>query len=210
MQWSEDGKIQITRKFAIGATLVIVGLALVAMFLIGMLVAEDGGGESGSAIPPTPSAMAAEQEAKTSTLSVMAAEQEAETPTADLYGADQEDAIEPTTELPAGTKTEYSTCLVRTQKSILLDIEDARFTPWPDYGANLPVWEIIRHRYVDYIGDHCRHVAPSPPATYSGTCIPRELQSFYRRHVPEGSGSNHLQAIAAEYALTVCQPSPDR
>ena len=210
MQWSEDGKIQITRNFAIGAAVVIVGLALVTMFLIGMLVAEDGGGESESAIPSTPSVMAAEQEAETPTPGVMAAEQEAETPTANLQGADQEDATEPPTELQAGTKTEYSTCLVRTQKSLLLDIEDARFTPWPDYGSNQSVWDIIRHRFVDYIGEHCRHVAPPPLATYSGTCIPRELQSFFRRHVPEGSDNDHLWAIAAEYALTVCQPSPDR
>ena len=49
-----------------------------------------------------------------------------------------------------------------------------------------------------------------PAATYSSTCIPRELQAFYRRHIPEGSDSDDFRAVAAEYALTVCQPAADR
>ena len=196
MQWTEDGRIQITRKFALGAAATIIGLALVAMFLIGMIIGGDGGGNPEVAIDPTPS--------------VMAAGQETETPTADLQSADQEDATETPARPQTGTKTEYSTCLVRTQKSLLLDIEDARFTPWPDYGDNRSVWDVIRYRYVDYIGDHCREVAPPPPSTYSETCIPRELQSFYRRHIPEGADNENLRAVAAEYALTVCQPSAER
>ena len=193
MHWTEDGRIQITRNFALGAAVVIIALALVMMLLIGMLISGNGDSETGTEIDPTPS--------------VMAAEEETETLTADLQTADQEDATEAQARPQAGTKTEYSTCLLRTQKSLLLDLEDARFTPWPDYGDNRSVWEVIGYRYVDYIGDHCRDVAPAAPSTYSETCIPRELQAFYRRHIPEGADNENLRAIAAEYALTVCQPS---
>ena len=193
MRWTEDGRIQITRNFALGAAGVIIALALVMMLLIGMLISGDGDANAGAEIDPTPS--------------VMASEQETEVPTSDLQTVDQEDATETPARPQVGTKTEYSTCLLRTQKSLLLDLEDARFTPWPAYGDNRSVWEIVRYRYVDYIGDHCRDVAPAAPSTYSETCIPRELQSFYRRHIPEGADSENLRAIAAEYALTVCQPS---
>ena len=196
MRWTEDGRIQITRNFALGAAAVIIGLALVMMLLIGMLIAGEGDDDPGSATDPAPS--------------VMAAERETGPPTADLQSTYQENVTEPPTRPQVGTKTEYSMCLVRTQKSLLLDIEDARFTPWPDYGDNRSVWDIIVYRYIDYIGEHCRDVAPPPSSTYSSTCIPRELQSFYRRHIPEGSGNDHLRAIAAEYALTVCQPSVER
>ena len=130
--------------------------------------------------------------------------------TANLQNVEREDATEKPARPQAGTKTEYSTCMVRTQKSLLLDIEDAQFTPWPSRGDNRSVWDVIKYRYIDYIGDHCQDVAPTPPSTYSETCIPRELQSFYRRHVSEGSSSEKLKAIAAEYALTVCQPSAER
>ena len=34
MQWTGDGRIQISRKFALGAAALIAGLALMAMFLI--------------------------------------------------------------------------------------------------------------------------------------------------------------------------------
>ena len=116
----EDG---ITRNFALGAAGVIIVLALVMMLLIGMLISGNGDAEPGSTIDPTPS--------------VMAAEQETETPTSDLRTVDQEDATETPARPQTGTKTEYSTCLLRTQKSLLLDIEDARFTPWPDYWGAL-------------------------------------------------------------------------
>ena len=193
MRWTEDGRIQITRNFALGAAGVIIALALVMMLLIGMLISGNEDGNAGAEIDPTPS--------------VMASEQEGETTTSGLQASDQEEATGTLARPQAGTKTEYSTCLVRAQKSLLLDLEDARFTPWPDYGDNRSVWEIVRYRYVDYIGDHCQEVAPAPPSTYSETCIPRELQAFYRRHIPEGADSENHRAIAAEYALTVCQPS---
>ena len=232
MQWTEDGRIQITRKFALGLAATIIALALVAMFLIGMIIGGNDNGNTVASIDPTPSVMAAEQNTQTPTITaaeqetqtpritaaeqetqtprVMAAEQKTETPTATLKTVDQQIATVAPTKPQAGTKTEYSTCLVRTQRTLALDAEDARFTPWPDYGSNQSVWDIIRYRHIDYISDHCRDTAPPPPTTYSGTCIPRELQSFYRRHIPEGSDNDNFRAIAAEYALTVCQPSAER
>ena len=42
MHWTEDGKIQVTKNFAIGTAAVIVGLALVMMFFAGMLISRDG------------------------------------------------------------------------------------------------------------------------------------------------------------------------
>ena len=109
------------------------------MLLIGMLIARESDDDPGTAAHPAPS--------------VMAAEQETGPPAADLQSTDQDDVTEPPTRLNVGTKTEYSTCLVRTQKSLLLDIEDARFTPWPDFGDNRSVWDIIRYRYIEYIGE---------------------------------------------------------
>lgn len=196
MRWTDDGRIQITRNFALGAAAAIIGLVLVMMLLIGMLIAGDGDGESQAEIDPTPGVMAAEQEMETATEVAQATgqQEESETP------------ARPQT----GTKTEYSTCLVRTHRSLLLDVESARFTPWPDYGDNRSVWDVIRYRHIDYISDYCQDQAPAPPGTYSSTCIPRELQSFYRRHIPEGSDSDDFRAVAAEYALTVCQPAADR
>ena len=195
MHWTEDGRIQITRNFALGAAAVIIGLALVMMLLIGMLIAGDGDGEPQAEIDPTPS--------------VLAAEQTPETPTEVAETTDQQEETETPVRPQSGTKTEYSACLFRTQRALMLDTENARFTPWPDY-SNYSVWDVIRYRHVDYISDYCRDQAPAPPATYSSTCIPRELQSFYRRHVPEGSDNETFRAIAAQYALTVCQPSADR
>ena len=194
MRWTDDGRIQINRNIALGAAAVIIGLALVMMLLIGMLISADGEPEAN--VDPTPSVMAAEHEAE---------------PAIEVEGTtDQQEEMETPTRPQTGTKTEYSTCLVRTHRSLLLDVENARFTPWPDYSDNRSVWDVIRYRHVDYISDYCEKLAPAPPATYSSTCIPRELQSFYRRHIPEGSDSDDFRAVAAEYALTVCQPAADR
>ena len=196
MHWTGDGRIEVSRSLALAVAAVIIALALAAMFLIGMVIGRDGDDDMGSAIPPTPT--------------VLADEQEAETPAADPQGANREDETPTAARPQAGTKTEYSTCLARSHRSLVLDVESARFTPWPDYGDNRSVWDVIRYRHIDYISDHCQDVAPAPPATYSSTCIPRELQAFYRRHIPEGSDSEDSRAVAAEYALTVCQPSADR
>ena len=195
MHRTEDGTIQVTRKFALGVAAVVIGLALAAMFLIGMIAGGNGGGGPRAEMDPTPSVLAAEDETETPTAVVQIAKQDVETET----------SVRPQT----GSKTEYSTCLIRSQKSILLDTGDARFTPWANYGDNRSVWDVISYRYLDYISDHCQEIAPAPPSTYSSTCIPRELQSFYRRHIPEGSDNDSLRAIAGEYALTICQPSAD-
>ena len=196
MHWTEDGRIQITRNFALGAAAVIIGLALVLMLLIGMLIAGDGDGEPQADIDPTPI--------------VLAAEQTPETPTEVAEATDRQEETETPVRPQTGTKTGYSTCLFRTHRSLLLDLESARFTPWPDYGDNRSVWDVIRYRHIDYISDHCQEQAPAPPSTYSSTCIPRELQSFYRRHIPEGSDNDNLRAIAGQYALAVCRPAADR
>lgn len=195
MHWTGDGRIEVNRNFALGVAAVIVGLALAAMFLIGMVVGGDGDDDGDATIDPTPT--------------VLAAETETEAPTVNEQATAREETATPT--MPqTGTKTEYSSCLYRTHRSLLLDVESARFTPWPDYGDNRSVWDVIRYRHVDYISDYCQEEAPAPPANYSSTCIPRELQAFYRRHIPEGNDTASHQAIAAQYALTVCQPAADR
>ena len=182
MQWTEDGRIQITRKFALGAAAVIIGLALAAMFLIGMIVAGGGDGDSGNTIPPTPDVLADEQEGN----------------------VDQDASPQ------AASKSEYSTCLARTWRAISLDTEDVEFKPWEDSSTKRKVDGIIQLRHVDYIADHCQPLVPEPPEASSATCIPRELQAFYRKHIPEGNDTASHMAIAAEYALAVCQPSAER
>ena len=182
MQWTGDGKIQITRKFAFGAAAAIAGLALAAMFLIGMIVAGGGNGDSANTIPPTPTVLADEQE----------------------ENGDRDYNPQ------AASKAEYSTCLARTWRALSLDAKDTEFKPWEDRTTTKDVWPIIGLRHVDYIAEHCRPLAPESPASSSATCIPRELQAFYRRHIPEGGDTAAHMAIAAEYALTVCQPSAER
>ena len=182
MHWTEDGRIQITRNFALGAAGVIIGLALVMMLLIGMLIAGDGDGESGAYAGPTPTVQADEQ---------------------DENGAGD-------TSPQAASKTDYSTCLARTWRALSLDVKDTEFKPWEERNTTKDAWPIVELRHIDYIGDHCRDLAPEPPASSSATCVPRELQAFYRRHIPENGDTESHQAIAAEYALTVCQPSAER
>ena len=206
MRWTEDGRIQVTRNFALGAAVLIGGLALVMMLLIGMLIAGNDDEDPKAEINPTPIVMAAEEETETPTLTAQTAIEGEATETLTRPQTGTETPARPQT----GTKIEYSTCLVRTQRTLALDAEDARFTPWPDYGDNRSVWDVIRYRHINYIGDHCRSIAPPPASTYSSTCIPREIQSFYRRHIPEGADNDTMKAIAAEYALTVCQPSAER
>ena len=116
MHWTEDGKIQVTRNFALGTAGGVIVLALVMMLLIGMLISGNGDAEARAEVDPTPS--------------VTAAERETIRPTTKPQNINREDATETLARPLAGTKTEYSTCLVRTQKSLLLDIEDAQFTPW--------------------------------------------------------------------------------
>ena len=183
MQWTEDGRIQITRKFALGAAAVIIGLALAAMFLIGMIVAGGGDGDSGNTIPPTPTVIADEKE-------------------------NQEG--EPSSDPQQASKSNYSTCLARTWRALSLDAKTAEFKPWEERNTTRDVWPIVELRHVDYIAEHCQPMAPEPPESSSATCIPRELQTFYRKHIPEGGDTAAHMAIAAEYALTVCQPSAER
>ena len=54
MHWTEDGRIQVTKNFAIGTAAAIVGLALVMMFFAGMLISRDG--DSDPTVQPDPTA----------------------------------------------------------------------------------------------------------------------------------------------------------
>ena len=54
MHWTEDGRVQVTKNFAIGAAAAFVGLALVMMFFAGILISGDG--DSVPTIQPDPTA----------------------------------------------------------------------------------------------------------------------------------------------------------
>ena len=183
MSQSANGRIQVSRNFAVGVAAVIIILAIATMFLLGMVVSDNRDGESAAIISPTPTVLASEQD-------------------------EGNDAAVPTPQ--EASKSNYGTCLARTWRALSLDAKDTEFKPWEDRSTTKDVWPIIELRHVDYIAEHCRHLVPAPPASSSATCIPRELQGFYRRHIPEGGDSQSHQAIAAQYALTVCQPSADR
>ena len=192
------------KNFVVDTTMTIVSLGIVGAFAMGMLIATSGNRESGNAVTVTPTVLANEQGIETTeqekgTLQPSANQQKTEAPVSTAQPGAQ-----------VKTKTEYSTCLVRTQKTLLLDAKGDQFTPWASSTSSREVWDVIRHRYVDYIGGHCRSMAPPPPAAHSATCVPRELQSFYGRHIPQGADNENYRAIAAEYALNVCQPSSDR
>ncbi len=143
------------KNFVVDITIAIGSLGIVAAFAMGMMIAASGNRESGNAVPVTPTVLANEQGMET-------AEQE--------KGTLQPSANQPGAQVK--TKTEYSTCLVRTQKALLLDAKEAQFTTWTNSTSSREVRDVIRHRYIDYISGHCRSMAP-PPATHSATCIPR-------------------------------------
>jgi len=189
MSQPRDGRIQVSRNFAVGVATVIIALAIATAYLIGMVISGNGDGESAAIISPTPAVLASEQDEGNA----------GDTPTQATAPA-----------LQGASKSTYGTCLARTWRALSLDAKDTEFKPWEDRTTTKEVWPIIELRHVDYIAEHCRHLAPAPPASSSVTCIPKELQSFYRRHIPEGTNSQSHQAIAAQYALTVCQPSAER
>ena len=189
MSQSGNRNIQVSRNFAVGVAAVVIALAIVTMFLIGMVVSGSRNGEPVTITPPTPTVLASEQDEANDTA----------TPTQAAAPAQQ-----------AASKSNYSTCLARTWRALSLDARETEFKPWEEQTTTKDVWPIIELRHVDYIADHCQHLVPAPPATPSATCIPRELRSFYRNHIPVGGDSQSHQAIAAQYALTVCQPSAER
>ena len=145
MHWSDEGRIQVSRSFAIGAVAVIIALALAAMFLIGMVVSGEGDIDSGSGIPPTPTVLAGELDEDNG----------------DVVGSPQQ-----------ASKSSYSTCLARTWRALNLDARETEFKPWEDRTTTKSVWPIIELRHVDYIADHCHSLAPEPPSASSATCIP--------------------------------------
>ena len=98
----------------------------------------------------------------------------------------------------------------RTWRALSLDVKNTEFKPWEERSTTKDAWPIVELRHIDYIAEHCRKLAPTPPESSSATCVPRELQAFYRRHIPENGDTASHKAIAAEYALTVCQPSAER
>ena len=53
MHWTEDGRIQVTRNFAIGTAAVIVGLTMVMMFFAGILISGDGDSDPTVQADPT-------------------------------------------------------------------------------------------------------------------------------------------------------------
>ena len=62
MSQATDGRIQVSRNFAVGVAAVIIALAIATMFLLGMVVSDDGDGESAAIISPTPIVLASEQD----------------------------------------------------------------------------------------------------------------------------------------------------
>ena len=186
-----EGRVRDARRFFLRmAGAVCVLSVLVSVFLAGMVVGIPMDDGAAGVVAPVPMALAEETGVEGSA------------------GARRDAVQEERAWIPAGLGTEYSTCLVRTYRTLRLDLEDAGFMPWPESGWE-HVWDVIEHRGIDYVSGRCRDLAPEPLA-YSGTCVPREMQSFYRRHVPEGAGFNGeagLAVLAGEYALTVCRPS---
>lgn len=194
----------VTRNLLIALAGVIGILFLTIIFLAGMIAGRGGDEETASITTPTPAALAGETARETPASSPGRTVQEDGTA---VSNASRDAQTATPARLQARSKTEHSTCLFRTYRALQLDLADARFRPWTGYSEER-VWETIQHRSTDYVSSHCRDLAPKP-STYSSTCVPRELQSFYRRHVPEGS-SGPMREIAGEYALTVCQPSATR
>ena len=96
MHWTEDGRIQVTKNFAIGAAAAFVGLAFVMMFFAGILISGDGDSLSTLESDPT-------------------ANEQSENENEDRDISDRDISI--------GTASEswYSTCLTRTWRAISLD-----------------------------------------------------------------------------------------
>ena len=199
MHWTDDGRIQITRNFALGAAGVIIALALVMMLLIGMLISGNEDGNAGAEIAPDSD-------------SVMASEQEGETTTSGLQASDQEEATEDPGKAPGW------------HENGILDVlgqgpEVAAPWIWRTPGIHALArlrghhqgrcGKSSRYRYVDYIGDHC-HGSGAGAADLARTRKPASPENFRPStgdtSQRDADSENH-RAIAAEYALTVCQPS---
>ena len=69
MHWTEDGRIQVTKNFAIGTAAVIAGLALVMMFFAGMLISGDGDSDPRVQADPTENDQSENEDTSTGTAS---------------------------------------------------------------------------------------------------------------------------------------------
>ena len=200
-----NGTLEISTKAVLVFGAILIAALLAVMFLAGMLVS---GGETTRLSPldtATPSAMAhseSDDESNGSTVLPMATK--VPTPT-----------LRPTpTATPqiVRSKRAYGDCLSLTLHEIEL-VTRGQFTTWPEYG-NRDVAGVVQYRTIDYVANHCRSLAPVPTYSSSTTtslrCFPDALTSFYRLHVPQGNDNDQYRALAAEYALTVCQPSANR
>ena len=177
-----------------GATLVI--LALAVAFLVGMSVNQE------DVIPPPP----------TLAVPMVAAQVPTTVPTAEARVQ-----VDPTlvstavpeipTPGPAPSRRAYGECLALTFLQLELHSR-GDFLPWEGYGS-VDVWNTIRYRAVDHAATQCRLLAP-PPAEPSLGCVAAALETFYRRHVPQGEDHEYYRALGAEYALTLCQPAQGR
>ena len=212
-----SSRVEIPTKVAWLLGAVLVGALLAVMFLAGMVVSDGKAAVEPDPEPVTPSAYAQSDPTATPTR---------ERPTAEPFSVPTSTPTRaPTATIPPSpspttpptpsimrSKRAYGDCLSLTLHEIGL-LAMGEFTPWPEYGSQ-SVAGTIFYRTIEYISDHCRPLAPEPatPGTASTSlrCLPDALRTFYRLHVPEGADSEQYRALAAEFALTVCQPSARR
>ena len=117
------------KNFVVDITIAIGSLGIVPAFAMGILIASSGNREPGNAVPVTPTVLANEQGIETR-------EQE--------KGTLQPSANQPGAQVK--TKTDYSTCLARTQKTLLLNAKGAQFTPWASSTSSREVWDVIKSK----------------------------------------------------------------
>ena len=198
-----EGSIQVPRRLALAAAAAIGILLLAVAFMLGRSSGEPALVPEVAAPTVEAQVEATKPPVRTTTPPTVEAQVEATKPPVRAM-------TQPTQPFQslAQAKRDYGECLARNYLEVELHSK-GNFRPWTDQGSQ-NVWETIRYEVADYVVESCQAHAPPVPESTPLQCIPDELRSFYRRNVPEGEDNDHYRALAARYALAVCQPSAFR
>ena len=220
--FDRDDKLEVPKRVFIFLVAALALTFLALMFVLGMMV---GDGEEASLVPATPEARADDASVEDSGLGVPLQVFPTEGPSPLVSGVptEQPDLVATHVATPRATRVAtptarqvsrsrrgYADCLALTYRAVKIASEDLSFRI---NDSSRSVSSVIGegNRVMNYVGDHCRPLAPEPEESRASVlrCLPDALRTYYQWHLPDGNDSGK-RPLAAQYALTVCQPSADR
>ena len=214
--FDRDDKLEVPKRVFIFLVAALALTFLALMFVLGMMVND---GDQAMLVPSTPEAQAnyfpVGDDGSDIPLQVFPTERPVVTEQPDLNATHV--ATIPFTHgptPPAGqvsrSRRGYADCLALTYRAVKIASEDLSFRI---NDSSRSVSSVIGegNRVINYVGDHCRPWAPEPEESRASVlrCLPDALRTYYQWHLPDGNDSGK-RPLAAQYALTVCQPSADR